>query len=195
MQTNSIYPPDIYLGGKVKKMRIPNMVEAWTFSSSHYVQEAVSNVDIFLQDIDESMLSTKINDLLSNDYRTELDSSPELDGADVTLSQSLIGILWWVVELGRIDIYYEVSMMSSHLELPREGHLEQIFNIFAYLKKNHNYALVFNMSYPDVNIDTFPKHACTKLYGDVNESTPLDIPDPLGKEVVMHFFVDADHAG
>ena len=46
MKPNSISPPDIYLGRKVKKMRLPNIVEAWTFSLSQYVQEAVSNLDI-----------------------------------------------------------------------------------------------------------------------------------------------------
>ena len=63
-------------------MRLPNMVESWTFSSIQYVQEAVSNVEIFFQYLDGSMLSTKINAPLSNDYGPELDSSPELDGAD-----------------------------------------------------------------------------------------------------------------
>ena len=82
MQPNSIAPPDIYLGGKVNKMRLTNMVEAWTFSSIQYVQEAVSNVDKFLQYLDGSMLSTKINAPLSNGYRPELDSSLKLDGAD-----------------------------------------------------------------------------------------------------------------
>ena len=32
--------------------------------------------------------------------------------------QELIGILRWAVELGRIDITMEVSMLSSHLALP-----------------------------------------------------------------------------
>ena len=45
MQPSSIAPPNIYLGGKLKKMRLLNMVEAWTFSSSQYVQKAVSNVE------------------------------------------------------------------------------------------------------------------------------------------------------
>ena len=63
-------------------MRLPNMVDGWNFSCSQYVQEAVSNVDKFLQDIDGPMLSTKINATLSNDYKTEVDSSPESDGAD-----------------------------------------------------------------------------------------------------------------
>ena len=83
-------------------------------------------------------------------------------------------------------------MMYSHLALPREGHLSQVFHIFAYLKKHHKSALLFESSYPDVNIDTFPKHEWTKFYGDVKESMPPDMPEPLGKEVVMRCFVDAD---
>ena len=100
-----------------------------------------------------------------------------------------------MVELGRIDICCEVSMMSSHLALPREGRLAQDFHISAYLKKQHNYALVFFPSYPDVNIDTLPKHDWTKFYGDSKEAMPPDMPEPLGKEVVISFFVYADHAG
>ena len=69
IQPNSIATPDIYLGGKVKKMRLSNMVEAQTFSSSQYVQEAVSNVDKFPEDLDGSMLFMKINAPLYNGYR------------------------------------------------------------------------------------------------------------------------------
>ena len=94
MQPSSISPPNIYLGGKVNHMRLPNMVEAWNFSSSQYVQEAVSNVDKFLQYLDESMFFMKINTPLSNGYTPELDSSPELYGADGYYYQSFIGVLW-----------------------------------------------------------------------------------------------------
>ena len=111
------------------------MVDSWTFSLSQYVQEALFNVEKFLQDLDGSMLSTNINAPLSNEYIPELDSSPELDGADGAYYQSLLGILWWMVELGRIDICCEVSIMSSQLALPREGHLSLVFHISAYLKK------------------------------------------------------------
>ena len=54
-----------------------------------------------------------------------------------------------MVELGRVDVCLEVSMMSSHLALPREGHLEQVLHIFAYLKKYHNTELVYDPSDPD----------------------------------------------
>ena len=176
MQPNSIATPDIYLGGKVKKMRLQNMVEAWTFSSIKYVQEVVSNVGGFLQDLDGSMLSTKINAPLSNDYRPELDSSPKLDEAGGDYYQSFIGILWWMVELGRMDICCEVSMMSSHLEIPGEIHLARVFPIFAYLKKHHKSALLFDLSYPDVNIDILPNHDWKNLCGDVKEAVLPDMP-------------------
>jgi N-acyl-L-homoserine lactone synthetase len=55
-----------------------------------------------------------------------------------TSYQLLIGILRWAVELGHVDIITEVSMLlSSHLALPREGHLGAVFYIFAYTKKKH----------------------------------------------------------
>ena len=82
MQPISIAPPDIYPGGKVKRMCILNMVEAWTFSLSQYVQKAVSNVDKVLHDLDGFMLSMNINAPLFNEYRPELDSSTELNGSD-----------------------------------------------------------------------------------------------------------------
>ena len=136
-----------------------------------------------------------INAPLSNEYIPELNRYPELDGADGAYYQSLIGILWWMVDIGRIDIFCEVSMMYSHLALPIEGHLAQAFHIFAYLKKHHNSALVFDPTYPYVNIDTFLNHDWTKFYGDAKEAMPPDMPEPLGKEVIMRCFVDADHSG
>ena len=140
------------------------------------------------------MLSMKINYPLSNDYRPELDSSPEMDGAGVAYYQSFIGIIWWMVDIDRIDIFCEVSMMSSNLALPREGHLAQVFHIFSYLKKQHNSSLVFDPSYPDVNLDSFPKHYWKIFYSDVKEPMLPDMPKPFGKEVKMRCFVGVDHA-
>ena len=88
-------------------------------------------------------------------YRPELDVTPELNSTDATYYQSLIGILRWMVELGRIDICLEVSMMSSHLALPREGHLEQVLHIFGYLKKYHNGTLVNDPSDPVIDEEKF----------------------------------------
>ena len=75
---------------------------------------------------------------IQSTYRPELDVSPELGLTEAAYYQSLIGILRWMVELGRVDICLEVSMMSSHHALPREGHMEQVFHIFGYLDAHHN---------------------------------------------------------
>ena len=72
---------------------------------------------------------------MPNEYCPEIDISPELNATDATYDQSLVGILRWMVELGRVDIIIEVSMLSSCLVLPREGHLKQLFCMFAYLEK------------------------------------------------------------
>ena len=70
---------------------------------------------------------------------------------------SLVGVLRWMVELGRIDLTCEVSMMASHPALPRVGHLQQLLHIFAYLKNYHNSRMVFDLSYPEINTDDFPQ--------------------------------------
>eukprot|EP00957_Ditylum_brightwellii_P009634 725829-Ditylum_brightwellii.AAC.1 len=55
-------------------------------------------------------------------YRPELDITPVLSLLDSAYYQSLIGMLRWMVKLGRIGICLEVSMMLFHLAMPREGH-------------------------------------------------------------------------
>ena len=62
-----------------------------------------------------------------------------------------------MVELGRVDVCLEVSMMSSNLVLPRVGHLQQIYHIFVYIKKYHNTELVFDPSDPMVDESTSEK--------------------------------------
>ena len=48
------------------------------------------------------------------------------------------------MELGKVDIDVEVRMMSSHLALPREGHLKELYHIVAYLKARSNDEMVFD---------------------------------------------------
>ena len=50
---------------------------------------------------------------LTTTYRPELDVSRELNVADAAYYQSLIGILRWIVELGRVDVCLEVSMIAD----------------------------------------------------------------------------------
>ena len=102
-------------------------------------------------------LPTKATTPIKADYRPEIDISPELNARDAAHYQSLIGILRWIVELGRMDICVEASMMASCMALPRQGHLEQVYHIFAYLKYHHNAELVFDPSEPDIPYEKFEK--------------------------------------
>eukprot|EP00980_Cylindrotheca_fusiformis_P000893 scaffold235_cov88-Cylindrotheca_fusiformis.AAC.1 len=143
LKEESIGPPKIYLGGRVRKVVLENGVTCWAFSSSQYVQAAVKNVEEYLAKRHAKgdmtyKLPSKAETPMTTAYRPELDVSPELEPTEAAYYQSLIGILRWIVELGRVDICLECSLMSSHLALPREGHLHQVLHIFAHLKKYHN---------------------------------------------------------
>ena len=191
----SLGPPNIYLGNKVTKVHLDNSVSAWAFSSSQYVQSAVQKVETHLKKINKSLPKQTPAPFTSN-YRPEIDVSPALNAFDSSYFQSLIGILRWIVELGRIDITCEVSMMASMMALPREGHLDQLFHIFGYLKNKHNAELVLDPTVPDIDEQLFPKEDWSHTaFGHVKEELPPNAPKPRGIGFTLRAYVDSDHAG
>ena len=152
----SIGPLNIYLGGHVRKVELSNGVKCYTFSSSKYVQAAVSNVEEAPRN-KGMCFPTRAETLINTEYRPELDTTSELMSTEASWYQSLIGKLRWIAELGRVNICLEVSMLLSHLTLPREGHLEQVLHIFAHLKKCHNSGMVFDPSDPTICTEEFER--------------------------------------
>ena len=102
----------------------------------------VNNVVDYLVNWSQNLVAKCLTPL-SRCYCPEVDVTGELDTADVFYYHSLIGILRWIVDLVRIYITCEVSMMSSHLALPREGNFKEVFHVFDYFKKHMNSELVF----------------------------------------------------
>jgi hypothetical protein len=101
------------------------------------------------------------------------------------------------VELGRVDIFLEVSMMFFHVVLPRERHLEQVFHIFAHLKKYHNTEVFYDPSDPVIDEAQFDaKDWASSEFGHLDgvEELPPNMPEPRGQSFVNSFKVDADHA-
>ncbi len=199
LKQESIGTPKIYLGGKVRKVQLDNGVYAWAFGPSQYVQAAVKNVEGWLGKDENKRwkLPRHAGTPLSSGYRPELDVSEELGPDDAAYYQSLIGVLRWIVELGRVDICLEVSMMSSHLALPREGHFEQLFHIFAYLKAHHNTELVYDPSDPVIDESKFEaKDWTSSEFGHIDgkEEIPANMPEPRGLGFVIVAKVDSDHA-
>jgi hypothetical protein len=133
----SIKPPVIYLGANISKMQLPDGREVWTASPIAYVKNSLLVVEQLLSEDGEGyVLKTKVkNPFPTTSYKPELDVTDELDPELASRYMQLIGILRWAVEIGQIDIYLEVSLLSQYQANPRLGHhLEAIYHIFAYLK-------------------------------------------------------------
>ena len=146
---------------------------------------AVKNVEEYVNapDRKDLKLPTRAETPMKTSYQPELDVMPELDAKASAYYQSLIGILQWVVELGHVDICLEVSMMSTHMALPRMGHLDQVLQIFGYLKKYHNTELVYDPSEPEIELPQFERRDwMASEFGLVvgKEETPNDMPEPRG---------------
>ena len=137
--------------------------------------------------------SSRATNPFPTDYDPDLGTTNELDEDQATYYQSQIGILHWIVELGRIDIATEVSLLALHVALPRKGHLQTVFHIYACLKKRHNSRLTLDPSYPRIDMRIFHQVDWTDFYGEVKEAIPDNAPEPRGKPSILRALVDSDH--
>ena len=195
VKESSIGPPTQYLGNKVSQVTMENGTKCWSFSSSQYIQNAVGNVEKYLTKQGEK-LPLRVKSPWPSNYRPEVDVSPELSPIKASYYQSLIGILRWIVELGRADVCMETSAMASMMALPREGHLKTLLHMFAFLKIKHNGVMVFDPTEPDIDETKFRKEDWSAApYGEPKEDIPCNAPTPRGIGFTMRAFVDSDHAG
>jgi hypothetical protein len=114
------------------------------------------------------------NPFPTTEYYPETNVTKPLNPELASFYQNLIGIMRWMVELGRVDIATEVSLLSSFLAYPQEGHLETALHIMGYLKNKHNTRLVFDPTYPDIDYRDFPKYDWTEFYGNAKELMPAN---------------------
>jgi hypothetical protein len=194
----SVGPPTRYLGADVEKVMRPGDPtgrEYWSFSAHTYVRNAVKNVKLLLQEEGRGLKSTAKTPFPSTTYRPEVDMTDECDDQYASRYQNLIGVLRWAVELGRIDIYTEVALLSQHLALPRMGHLEAVYHVFAYLHKHDKSRIIFDPTDPVPVTPTNQRPDWSSFYQQLEEELPPKMPEPLGNPVVLHVFVDANHAG
>ena len=87
--------------------------------------------------------------------------------------------------------------MSQYQASPRLGHLEVLYNLFAYLKKHPDMGrLSYESKAPDFDESVFVQGADWKyFYVDVEEELPPRMPEPRGNLIIISAFVDVDHAG
>ena len=190
---DKIVCPEVYLGAQLDTMTI-DCFDGWTMSSQKYVKAAIDNVEAVLGRTNQR-LPTKCGTPLKSGYRPELYTSQELKQDGLQRYQELIGMLRWAVALGRVDILLEMAFMSTHLALPRRGHLQQLYHIFGYLKANPKCNLFFDPQHPKVDERAFKEYDWYNFYWDAKERLLSDMPPPRGKSVSTHCFVDSNHAG
>jgi hypothetical protein len=90
----------------------------------------------------------KYSSLLETGNHPGIDSSKLLDDEEHQKYQMLIGMLVWVVTIGRIDVAHATSSLSRFTACPRQGHLERLLRVSGYLKKRPNRRIVVDSQEP-----------------------------------------------
>ena len=193
LKHGSVGPPTIYLGAQIGKHTVPGADgPCWYMGSEQYVKESIRNVENWLSQRDLH-LKTRVSSPFPSSYEAELDVSPLCDEEEHSYYHSLIGILRWTVELGRMDICTEVSKLAAFSSAPRKGHLSAVFHVFAWLKLHKRSKVVLDPRYKVHEV--YEKPDWSDFYKDAKEAIPHDMPEPLGMPVQQTVYVDSDHAG
>jgi hypothetical protein len=169
----------LYLGANISKVQLPDGREVWATSPKAYAQTSLLVVERLLSEDGEGyVLRSKIKNPFPTGYKPDIDVTDELSPELASRYMQLIGILRWVVEIGRIDIYLEVSLLSQYQANPRLGHLEAIYHIFSYLKSHLDMGrLAYDSKRPDIDERIFhPQADWKEFYGDVEEEFRLTCP-------------------
>ena len=203
LKEGSTGEPERYLGANIEKFSVDSHI-LWGLSCEDYVNNAIKNIEESLNakrgnEIGLSIYGKKAsNRPFPVTYRPECDVTPELGKEDASKYLQLIGILRWAVELGRIDIHTEVSLLSQHQCLPREGHLDAAYRIFWYLKKADHSRLICDprdRTFDDRLFQGNTDNSDWKdFYNYVSEPIPENMPLPQDLPVYTTCYIDADHA-
>ena len=62
--------------------------------------------------------------------------------------------------------------MSTYLNFPHKGYIEQMFHVFGYLKVNPERKLCFDIQHPEINGRLFDAHDWHAFYWDAKEAIP-----------------------
>lgn len=127
-------------------------------------------------------------------YKPELGVTGELKAEGIQFYQEIIGQLQCAVEISRVDILLETSILLTHLAMPREWHLEVALHVVGYLKSHKKMCLLFNSSYPRMSEKWFKKYNWFNFYRDTKEAILPNMPEVCGRYVIITCFVDANHA-
>ena len=146
---SKIATPEMYLGARLKR-NIINGNMCWTITSYEYVNSDVQTIKDAI--IRKLWKIPKTSDTpMTKSFVPELDGTDELGPDGIQFYQEMILMLRWETELVRTDILREVSILSHYHDAPREGHMEEILHIFAFLDGKPRLTLYMDPAFPRLN--------------------------------------------
>lgn len=190
---DKVEEPSNYLGARLQKRKIDGK-DVWTMTSVDYINAAVDTLRNAIKRT-RWKLPGRATTPMASGLILELDGSPELNQEDKTRFQEWIGVLHWATEIGRVNILHEVSILSQYQAAPREGHMEQVLHIVAYLRKKPKMSLYFDPGIPNIDYASFKSNAedFKVHYRDAIKEMPHMMPMPRRVPVCIVGFVDASH--
>ena len=154
IKPSSIEEPKSYLGADINKMYYSDGSFGWTMGAGTYVTHATKNLKKWMatEGLEYNNKLSYLNYSLQTSflnlyYFPEMYVTDECSDSQIQLFHNLIVILQCTVELGQIDIAYEISVLSRYLAQPRTVHLVQVLHIFKYLDQHMNNDLAFDPAY------------------------------------------------
>ena len=100
-----------------------------TYGIQTYTKEAVSRVELMY-----GCLPKESTPMPVTDCHPELDTSPLLDLDDHRKYQMLLGMLQWMLTIGKPEISQLVSSLNRFGAYSRNGHLDLAVRSFGYIK-------------------------------------------------------------
>jgi len=186
----AISEPDYYLGNDYRK----NSKGIWSVGCDKYIANALGKIEQR-----HGSLRPAGVPLRSKDH-PEHDDSPLLHPDQHQFYQQLIGMLNWVVQLGRFDVAFATASLSRFSASPRDGHLERVLRVWGYLKGQPSLRITINSDPPRFegfgpsDLDKDLQKELSACYPDATEEVDPNVPKPFYPEIQITAFVDSDHA-
>ena len=183
-------PPDYYLGNDFKQN---SHTKKWTIGCRKYIKDALEKIEgIHGQQL-------KRDNPCDPDIHLEIDQSPLLGASQHRQYQQLIGILNWIMQIGRVDIAYATTSLARFVAAPRRNHMKHALYVFGYLKKHPNRRITVDSRNPifDYGEELLKDDIRTKMQGqypEALEEIDIDVPKPIMPEMSLMVMVDSDHA-
>ena len=83
-----------------------------------------------------------------------------------------------MVKLGRMDIITKVSLLSSHVALSRDGHLEAAVHFMTHIGQRYKSRLVYDPLYQEIDHSVFKEFDWLEFYRDANKAVLVNAQEP-----------------